>query len=156
MTFVKHGSATDVVVCKVMLALVHCKMLFVLNAREVFGITAEGFLNARSASHFYARMISLNTKHRARFWSRRILNVTKWNEVLFTKLFLLLILGQSCNKLGQYSCLRCKICFCEDHVRRKGFKYEKNKAIPCPKCGYETSQTKDLSMSSKYCKWFNL
>lgn len=57
--------------------------------------------------------------------------------------------GQSCNKLGQYSCLRCKICFCEDHVRRKGFKYEKNKAIPCPKCGYETSQTKDLSMSSK-------
>lgn len=60
-----------------------------------------------------------------------------------------IILGQSCNKLGQYSCLRCKICYCEDHIRRKGFKYEKNKAIPCPKCGYETSQTKDLSMSSK-------
>ncbi|KAI4463528.1 zinc finger protein [Holotrichia oblita] len=56
---------------------------------------------------------------------------------------------QSCNKLGQYSCLRCKICYCEDHIRRKGFKYDKNKAIPCPKCGYETSQTKDLSMSSK-------
>lgn len=55
----------------------------------------------------------------------------------------------SCNKLGQYSCLRCKTCYCEDHIRRKGFKYEKNKAIPCPKCGYETSQTKDLSMSSK-------
>lgn len=59
-------------------------------------------------------------------------------------------LGQSCNKLGQYSCLRCKVCYCEDHVKRKGFKYDKNKAIPCPKCGYETSQTKDLSMSSKY------
>lgn len=57
--------------------------------------------------------------------------------------------GQSCNRLGQYSCLRCKTCYCEDHVRRKGFKYEKNKAIPCPKCSYETSQTKDLSMSSK-------
>jgi hypothetical protein len=57
---------------------------------------------------------------------------------------------QSCNKLGQYSCLRCKTCYCEDHVRRKGFKYDKNKAIPCPKCGYETSQTKDLSMSSKF------
>ncbi|XP_024941612.1 zinc finger protein 330 homolog isoform X1 [Cephus cinctus] len=54
---------------------------------------------------------------------------------------------QSCNRLGQYSCLRCKTCYCEDHVRRKGFKYEKNKPIPCPKCGYETSQTKDLSMS---------
>lgn len=61
-----------------------------------------------------------------------------------------MILGQSCNKLGQYSCLRCKTCYCEDHVRRKGFKYDKNKAIPCPKCGFETSQTKDLSMSSKF------
>lgn len=35
-------------------------------------------------------------------------------------------------------------------MRRKGFKYEKNKPIPCPKCSYETSQTKDLSMSSKF------
>ncbi|XP_076273367.1 zinc finger protein 330 homolog Noa36 [Rhynchophorus ferrugineus] len=60
---------------------------------------------------------------------------------------------QSCNKLGQYSCLRCKTCYCEDHVRRKGFKYEKNKAIPCPKCGYETSQTKDLSMSTRSHKF---
>ncbi|CAG9864769.1 unnamed protein product [Phyllotreta striolata] len=60
---------------------------------------------------------------------------------------------QSCNKLGQYSCLRCKTCYCEDHVRRKGFKYEKNKGIPCPKCGYETSQTKDLSMSTRSHKF---
>lgn len=56
---------------------------------------------------------------------------------------------QSCNRIGQYSCLRCKNCYCEDHVKRKGFKYEKNKPIPCPKCNYDTSQTKDLSMSSK-------
>ncbi|XP_015521387.1 zinc finger protein 330 homolog [Neodiprion pinetum] len=60
---------------------------------------------------------------------------------------------QSCNKLGQYSCLRCKTCYCEDHVRRKGFKYEKNKPIPCPKCSYETSQTKDLSMSTRSHKF---
>jgi len=60
---------------------------------------------------------------------------------------------QSCNKLGQYSCLRCKICYCEYHIRRKGFKYEKNKAIPCPKCGYDTSQTKDLSMSTRSHKF---
>lgn len=57
--------------------------------------------------------------------------------------------GQSCNRLGQHSCLRCKICYCDDHVKRKGFKYEKNKPIPCPKCNYDTSLTKDLSMSSK-------
>ncbi|KAL0275955.1 UNVERIFIED_CONTAM: hypothetical protein PYX00_003654 [Menopon gallinae] len=60
---------------------------------------------------------------------------------------------QSCNKLGQYSCLKCKTCYCEDHVRRKGFKYEKNKPLPCPKCGYETSQTKDLSMSTRSHKF---
>ncbi|KAG7204904.1 hypothetical protein KM043_005299 [Ampulex compressa] len=60
---------------------------------------------------------------------------------------------QSCNRLGQYSCLRCKTCYCEEHVRRKGFKYEKNKAIPCPKCGFETSQTKDLSMSTRTHKF---
>lgn len=60
---------------------------------------------------------------------------------------------QSCNKLGQYSCLRCKTCYCEDHVRRKGFKYDKNKAITCPKCGFETSETKDLSMSTRSHKF---
>ncbi|XP_050300037.1 zinc finger protein 330 homolog [Anthonomus grandis grandis] len=60
---------------------------------------------------------------------------------------------QSCNKLGQYSCLRCKTCYCEDHVKRKGFKYEKNKPVPCPKCSYETSQTKDLSMSTRSHKY---
>ncbi|XP_076623790.1 zinc finger protein 330 homolog Noa36 [Colletes latitarsis] len=60
---------------------------------------------------------------------------------------------QSCNRLGQYSCLRCKTCYCEDHVRRKGFKYEKNKPIPCPKCSFETSQTKDLSMSTRNHKF---
>uniref|UniRef100_A0A6B2EDG3 Putative nucleolar protein n=1 Tax=Phlebotomus kandelakii TaxID=1109342 RepID=A0A6B2EDG3_9DIPT len=60
---------------------------------------------------------------------------------------------QSCNRLGQYSCLRCKTCYCEEHVKRKGFKYEKNKPIPCPKCNYETSQTKDLSMSVRSHKF---
>ena len=56
---------------------------------------------------------------------------------------------QSCNRHGQYSCLRCKTCYCEDHVRRKGFKYERGQPVPCPKCGFETNETKDLSMSSK-------
>ena len=60
---------------------------------------------------------------------------------------------QSCNKMGQYSCLKCKTCYCEDHVKRKGVKYDKNKAYPCPKCNYETSQTKDLSMSTRSLKY---
>lgn len=60
---------------------------------------------------------------------------------------------QSCNRHGQYTCLRCKICFCEDHVRRKGVKYDKNQPLPCPKCGYETVETKAMSMSTKAHKF---
>jgi len=56
----------------------------------------------------------------------------------------------SCNKLGQYSCLRCKICYCDDHVRRKGFKYNRGQAFPCPKCNFATQETKDLSMSTRH------
>lgn len=55
----------------------------------------------------------------------------------------------SCNKNGQYSCLRCKVCFCDDHVRRKGHKYARGQIPPCPKCGYETKETKALSMSTR-------
>ena len=54
---------------------------------------------------------------------------------------------------GQYSCLRCKTCYCDDHVLKKGFKYEKNQPIPCPKCGYETKETKGLAMSTRTHKF---
>ena len=40
-------------------------------------------------------------------------------------------------------------CYCDDHVKRKGVKYVRGQPIPCPKCGYQTKETKDLSMSSK-------
>lgn len=60
---------------------------------------------------------------------------------------------QSCNRHGQYTCLRCKICFCEDHVRRKGVKYEKHAPLPCPKCQYELVETKAMSMSTKAHKF---
>ena len=57
--------------------------------------------------------------------------------------------GVSCNRLGQHSCLRCKVCYCDDHVRRKGVKYARGDPLPCPKCGYSTRETKELSMSSE-------
>lgn len=57
--------------------------------------------------------------------------------------------GLSCNRHGQYSCLRCKTCYCEEHVRRKGVKYDNRQKLPCPKCGFDTEETKELSMSSK-------
>lgn len=59
----------------------------------------------------------------------------------------------SCNRLGQHSCLRCKACFCDDHARSKVFKQEKGKAPPCPKCGHQTQETKDLSMSTRTHKF---
>lgn len=59
----------------------------------------------------------------------------------------------SCNKFGQWSCLKCKICFCDDHVRRKGVKYDRNAVFPCPKCGFECRETKDLAMSTRAYKF---
>ncbi|KOB75389.1 Uncharacterized protein OBRU01_03430 [Operophtera brumata] len=55
---------------------------------------------------------------------------------------------QSCNRIGQYSCLRCKTCFCEEHVRRRGVRCDRRQAPPCPKCNYPTAVTADLSMSN--------
>ncbi|VDP23907.1 unnamed protein product [Heligmosomoides polygyrus] len=54
---------------------------------------------------------------------------------------------QSCNRLGAYTCMRCKICFCEEHVRRKGVVVAKSKEIPCPKCNVPVKETKDYSVS---------
>lgn len=59
----------------------------------------------------------------------------------------------SCNRNGQYSCLRCKNCFCDDHVKRKGFKYNRGQPIPCPKCSHDTVETRDLSMSIRKYKY---
>ncbi|XP_049697524.1 zinc finger protein 330 homolog isoform X3 [Helicoverpa armigera] len=56
---------------------------------------------------------------------------------------------QSCNRLGQYSCLRCKTCFCEEHVRRRGVRTDRRAAPPCPRCAYPTHVTADLSMSTR-------
>ena len=35
-------------------------------------------------------------------------------------------------------------------MKRKGFKYTKGAAMPCPKCGHDTAETKSLCMSSKF------
>ncbi|KAG8522179.1 Zinc finger protein 330 [Galemys pyrenaicus] len=67
--------------------------------------------------------------------------------------FVKAVLCVSCNRLGQHSCLRCKACFCDDHTRSKVFKQEKGKQPPCPKCGHETQETKDLSMSKEDGLW---
>ncbi|KAI8440752.1 hypothetical protein MSG28_009091 [Choristoneura fumiferana] len=57
---------------------------------------------------------------------------------------------QSCNRLGQYSCLRCKTCFCDEHVRRRGVARDQRRGPPpCPKCSYPTALTSDLSMSTR-------
>ncbi|XP_047538720.1 zinc finger protein 330 homolog [Vanessa atalanta] len=55
---------------------------------------------------------------------------------------------QSCNRLGQYSCLRCKTCFCDEHVRRRGARAARG-AVPCPRCAYALHLTADLSMSTR-------
>jgi len=59
----------------------------------------------------------------------------------------------SCNKLGQNMCLKCKVAFCDEHSKRKGFKYPKGAAYPCPKCGYELKPAISLSMSTTRYKY---
>ena len=44
---------------------------------------------------------------------------------------------------------RCKVCYCDEHIKRRGFKYTQGEAYPCPKCNFPTRETKDLAMSSK-------
>ncbi|VDL51796.1 unnamed protein product [Hymenolepis diminuta] len=56
----------------------------------------------------------------------------------------------SCNRIGSNACLRCKTIYCDDHARRKGFKYSPNQPIPCPKCGHPLDQKFCLSISSKF------
>jgi hypothetical protein len=41
------------------------------------------------------------------------------------------------------------VCYCDEHIKRRGFKYAQGEAFPCPKCNFPTRETKDLSMSSK-------
>lgn len=54
-----------------------------------------------------------------------------------------------CDDLNDCSPVSSQACYCDDHAKSKVFKQEKGKAKPCPKCGHETQETKDLSMSSK-------
>lgn len=128
------------------------RMQLAWNAREVFGSMEVEFLSVAFVWDSYAKMTNSSTKLHVKYWNQKIISVRYTHLVDMPWLKYLLFLqhlGQSCNRIGQYSCLRCKTCYCDDHVKRKGFKYEKNKPIPCPKCNYDTSQTKDLSMSSE-------
>ncbi|XP_067948328.1 zinc finger protein 330-like [Watersipora subatra] len=59
----------------------------------------------------------------------------------------------SCNKVGQQMCLKCKVAFCDEHSKRKGFKYGKGANFPCPKCGYDLQSAIDLSMSTTRYKY---
>ena len=55
---------------------------------------------------------------------------------------------------SQQSFYRCKVCYCDEHIKRRGFKYAPGEPFPCPKCNYPTRETKDLAMSSKENKHF--
>ena len=54
----------------------------------------------------------------------------------------------SCNKFGTFSCLRCKVSYCDDHYGSYMNKVSKDET-PCKKCGYGLRETKNLSISTK-------
>lgn len=59
----------------------------------------------------------------------------------------------SCNRLAQLSCLKCKVCFCDEHVKRKGWKYARGQPIPCPRCGTDTCEMLDRTISVRRHKF---
>lgn len=61
----------------------------------------------------------------------------------------LTVIHNTVMRIGLLSHIYHQACYCDDHAKSKVFKQEKGKAPPCPKCGHETQETKDLSMSSE-------
>eukprot|EP00803_Ostreobium_quekettii_P008228 evm.model.scf_638.2 EVM.evm.TU.scf_638.2 scf_638:23522-31216(-) len=56
----------------------------------------------------------------------------------------------SCNRLGNWSCLRCKICFCDTHVKSKTMGVlKKGESYKCKKCSFQLQESKMLSMSTR-------
>lgn len=54
-----------------------CKMLFVLNAIEMCGVTVEGSFSAHSAPITSVKMISLSIKLLAKFWKPKRTSVSR-------------------------------------------------------------------------------
>ncbi|CAH2055573.1 unnamed protein product, partial [Iphiclides podalirius] len=129
--FARHGCAMGASVLIRMPAHVHLRMPFVLSVNVVYGNMVGAYFAAVSVRVFYVKMTSLNTRLRAKCWSRKHINANR------------------ATGLGQYSCLRCKTCFCEEHVRRRGTKLDRRAAPPCPRCGFALLLTGELSMSTR-------
>ena len=55
----------------------------------------------------------------------------------------------TCNRLGQLVCLNCKLCFCNEHVKKKGHKVVDAGFPPCPKCSLPTKEVYELSITAK-------
>lgn len=55
----------------------------------------------------------------------------------------------SCSRLGNWTCLRCKICFCDSHVVGKINVAKKGEAMTCKRCRFELQETKGLSISGE-------
>eukprot|EP01138_Halocafeteria_seosinensis_P010992 gb/GECG01011227.1/.p1 GENE.gb/GECG01011227.1/~~gb/GECG01011227.1/.p1 ORF type:complete len:288 (+),score=24.34 gb/GECG01011227.1/:1-864(+) len=55
----------------------------------------------------------------------------------------------SCGRQGMWSCMRCKIAFCDAHVKSKVTTKTSDVHHTCKKCGFKLHETKDLSISTK-------
>ena len=99
-------------------------------------------------SVFCVKMISLSIRQSAKCWILKIINVDRVinsdNGAVYR------FLSDSTMRLNF---LECKLCFCDDHVKRKGVKYNRGDPYPCPKCGFTCRETKDLSMSTRSYKF---
>lgn len=56
----------------------------------------------------------------------------------------------SCARIGQYTCTRCKLAFCDNHLMRAGAKPLGKGEVPnCKKCSYQLKAVSDVSLSTR-------
>lgn len=78
------GSATVRSALVSMVVCVRYKRLFVLNARDLYGITEEGYFSALSALVTSVKMTSLNIRHLVRSWKLKPTNASRATDTANT------------------------------------------------------------------------
>lgn len=78
-----------------------------------------------------------------------VTTIYQWDREYISWIWHMTVTYSNKAHLGWTVSLPPQACFCDDHVKSKVFKQDKGKNPPCPKCGHETQETKDLSMSSE-------
>ncbi len=151
--FARPGCATAKSACRLTLVAVHSAMRCAWNAKGTFSNTEGGFSHARFATTSFVRTTSSSIRPAVKLLRLKTSSVNHATGMANTRVFdaklvtvMTTFAGRASSKSLFYSAFGkpTSNSFC---------RYEKNQAYPCPKCGYETAETKGLSMSTRTHKF---